>query len=454
MMKLSDIARLFGPPAQQFQYSADTSIVGVCIDSRQVQPGHLFVAIHGESFDGHDFIAQAVSQGAIGVVCSRDIADIDAPLWIVTDTIAALAAMASFHRGQHACPVIALTGSNGKTTVKDMIAAILPKPSLATRGNFNNHIGVPLSVLALRPESRYAVFELGANHLGEIAHCVAIVKPQVTLINNIAPAHIEGFGSIEGVANAKGEIHQGLAVGGTAVINDDDAYAHYWDAHFADKKTLRFSITAPVDVHANSLTFNADGCGCFRLVTPSGEAWVELKVPGKHNVSNALAAAACTTALNISVSDIAAALSAFGGVAGRMTYRPGKHNALIIDDSYNANLRSTLAALEVLAHRKGRRIFVFGDMGELGGASQQHHHEVGLAARFHGIDMLLTCGTQSQWATSAFGDAAQHYVAQDNLIHDLLTRLDDNTTVLVKGSRSSAMEYVVHHLLAEANIGE
>ncbi len=453
MMTLSDITRLFGKPAQQIQYADESLVQGVSIDSRKVKPGQLFVAICGQSFDGHNYIKQAVDQGAIAIVCSQAIPGITVPQWVVSDTITALATMATFYRQQHGCPVIALTGSNGKTTVKEMIAAILPQPSHSTKGNLNNHIGVPLSVLALYPESRYAVFELGANHLGEIAHCVAIVKPQVTLINNIAPAHVEGFGSIEGVAKAKGEIHQGLMAGGVAVINDDDAYAHYWDAHLEGKKILRFSVTKPTDVHAHSLTFNAEGCGRFQLVTPHGEAWVELKVPGPHNVSNALAAAACTTALHISLPDIAAALSAFTGVAGRMTYRSGKHNAVIIDDTYNANLRSTLAALDVLAQRKGRRIFVFGDMGELGELSQQHHQDVGLAARSHGIDLLLTCGNHSRWATSAFGEVAQHYAAQDHLVQDLLTQLDEQTTVLVKGSRSSAMEYVVSQLLAEANTG-
>jgi UDP-N-acetylmuramoyl-tripeptide--D-alanyl-D-alanine ligase len=186
------------------------------------------------------------------------------------------------------------------------------------------------------------------------------------------------------------------------------------------------------------------------LITPQGAAWVELKVPGIHNVRNALAAAACATALNIDLSDIAAGLSSFGGVSGRMTYRPGKNNALIIDDTYNANLRSTLSAIDVLRQRTGRRIFVFGDMGELGAMSQQHHQEVGEMARAHGIDILMACGTQSQWTTKGFGEAARHYPTQDSLIQDLLPLLDETTTVLVKGSRSSAMEYVVRHLLAEA----
>ncbi len=449
MMTLANLIQLFDEPLRPELLSADRLIAGVCIDSRQVKPGQVFVAIQGDTFDGHDYILQAVNQGAIAVICSRMISGINIPQWIVPDTTMALAAIATFYRQQHTCAVIALTGSNGKTTVKEMIAAILPQPAFATRGNFNNHIGVPLSVLALQPEHRYAVFELGANHAGEIAHTVAIVKPLVTLVNNIAPAHLEGFGSIEGVAEAKGEIHQGLIAGGTAVINDDDAFAQFWDSSLVGKTTLHFSLDKPADVHADSVTFNPQGCPCFRLITPQGAAWVELRVPGIHNVRNALAAAACTTALNIDLPDIVAGLTAFGGVSGRMTYRSGKNNALVIDDTYNANLRSTLTAIDVLGQRTGRRIFVFGDMGELGSMSQQHHQEVGEAARAHGIDMLLTCGTQSQWTTKGFGELAQHYSTQDSLIQDLLPLLDDTTTVLVKGSRSSAMEYVVRHLLAE-----
>lgn len=450
MMTLTDLQQIFNDPLRPDLLSAGQSIAGIGIDSRQIKPGQVFVAIQGDFFDGHDFIHQAVSQGAIGVICSRMVSGIEVPQWIVPDTTMALAAIATFYRQQHACRVIALTGSNGKTTVKEMIAAILPQPAFATRGNFNNHIGVPLSVLSLQPEHQYAVFELGANHVGEIAHTVAIVKPQVTLINNIAPAHLEGFGSIEGVAEAKGEIHRGLMPGGTAVINDDDAYAQFWDSALVGQNTLHFSLDKQADVYADSMTLNPEGCSCFRLITPQGAAWVELKVPGIHNVRNALAAAACTTALHIDLSMIVAGLSAFGGVSGRMTYRPGKNNALIIDDTYNANLRSTLTAIDVLSQRPGRRIFVFGDMGELGSQSQLHHQEVGEAARVHGIDVLMACGSQSQWTAKGYGSHAKHYSTQDSLIQDLLPLLDETTTVLVKGSRSSAMEYVVRHLLAEA----
>ena len=441
-MMLHDIASALALPCAQ-----DVALTGVSIDSRQVKPGHLFVAIVGERFDGHQFVNDAVALGAAAVLCSQHLKDCPIPQLLVADTIAALTAIATAHRQSLSCAVIALTGSNGKTSVKEMIAAILPKPSFATPGNLNNHIGVPLSVMQLRDEHRYAVFELGANHVGEIAHTVAIVKPQVTLINNIAPAHIGEFGSIEGVARTKGEIYQGLAADGIAVVNDDDAYAHFWDSIIANKNIVRFSRMHPADIYARDITFNAEGCGQFTVVTPQGDVSIELQVPGAHNISNALAATACTQALGISLMDIAAGLRRFGGVSGRMTYIQGKNNALVIDDTYNANLRSSLSALDVLASRQGRRIFVFGDMGELGQWSEQHHQEVGSAARELGIDMLMTCGTQSKATANAYGAPGKHYPNQEALLQDLLMHLDANTTVLVKGSRSSRMEKIVHQLV-------
>ena len=428
----------------QFRDNPLVLIVG--IDSRRVTPGQLFVAIQGERFDGHAFIHDAVKNGAIGVVCLRAIPDLDIPQFVVSDTIQALADLATFHRRQITnTGIIALTGSNGKTTVKEMISSILPQPSFATSGNLNNHLGAPLSVLQLQPKHRYAVFELGANHQGEIAHTVSIVQPQVALINNIAPAHIGEFGSIDGVAQAKGEIYNGLIKKGIAIVNDDDAYAHFWDNALVDKEVIRFSAHHKATVYAQDVVFNEQGCAQFVLVVPEGSTRIQLTVPGAHNVSNALAAAACTSALGISLADIQIGLSQFSGVKGRMTFMPGKQHAVIIDDTYNANLRSVLTALDVLAKRDGCRIFVFGDMGELGPWSEQHHREVGLAARDLGIDKLMTCGIQSKVASQAFGAGAKHYTSQDDLVSDL--KLDATTTVLVKGSRSSAMENIVHRLV-------
>lgn len=441
-MTLFEIASLFENSCPN-----DAILSGICIDSRRVMPGNLFIAIKGENFDGHQFVHEVAAQGAAAIVCSRVTPGITIPQLLVPDTTDALAMIAAHHRRKQNCAIIALTGSNGKTTVKEMIASILPDPSFATPGNLNNHIGAPLSVLKLQPEHRYAVFELGANHSGEIAHTVAIVQPQVTLINNIGSAHLEGFGSIDGIANAKGEIHQGLAEGGIAVINDDDAYAHYWETLLVNKKTVRFSAINPTDIYARDVVLNADGCAQFVLVTPLGETFVQLAVPGMHNVSNALAACACAYALGIGLPEIKVGLLRFTGVAGRLAFLPGKNDALIIDDTYNANLRSVLASIEVLAARKGTRIFVFGDMGEIGACSEQHHKDVGVAAQRHGIDYLLTCGKHSEATTRAFGVGGKHYPSQNELISDLLQLLGSQTTVLVKGSRSSAMEHVVSQLI-------
>lgn len=443
-MKLTDIALSLGMPCDK-----DILLSGVRIDSRQPMAGCLFVALRGARFDGHDFIIDAVAQGAVAVVCEKKMPDITVPQWVVPDTVEALALMAKQYRKTIPCKTIALTGSNGKTTVKEMIAAILPRPSYATAGNLNNHIGAPLSVLALQPTHRYAVFELGANHIGEIAQTVAVVQPDVALINNIGPAHLEGFGSIEGVARAKGEIYQGLPAGGTAIINDDDAYASSWGPLLEGKKIRRFSTKKPVDVYAKAVHLDDKACASFTLVTPLGEALIQLQAKGLHQVSNALAAASCTQALGIALSDIAEGLSSFEGVAGRMTFRKGLRQAQVIDDTYNANLQSVLAAMTVLTMQAGKRIFVLGDLGELGASTDAHHREIGRVARETGVDCLLTCGQHSQATSDAFGKDGHHYASHQALLAALIAQLDSETTVLVKGSRSARMECIVEKLIEE-----
>lgn len=441
-MNLNTVAALLAQPCH-----INAEITGVCTDSRALEPGNLFIAIQGERFDGHDFIHEAEAQGALAAVVSRAVSGVKIPQFVVSDPVHSLAKIAAAHRQDIHCPIIALTGSNGKTTVKEMIAAILPVPSHATQGNLNNHLGAPLSVLKLHSKHQYAVFELGASHAGEIAHTVAIVHPDVTLINNIAPAHVEGFGSIDGVAHAKGEIHQGLSTAGVAVVNDDDAYAHFWDDIIADKNVLRFSIDHPAAVYAQDIIMDARGCGQFSLILPNGRTTIQLQVPGVHNIRNALAAAACCHAVGVSIKDIHHGLTHFSGVRGRLSLLSGKNHSLVIDDSYNANLRSVLAALEVLAERPGKKIFVFGDMGELGSWATQHHQEVGLAARRLGIDLLWSCGPLSKLAAESFGAGGEHFANQDFLVQNLIERLSSDTVVLIKGSRSSAMEKIVDKLL-------
>jgi UDP-N-acetylmuramoyl-tripeptide--D-alanyl-D-alanine ligase len=427
----------------------DVVITGVSIDTRTLEPGNLFVALRGTRVDGQQFISEAIECGASAVLCTELSPECDIPQLVYPDLERALGLIATAYRANLSCSVVALTGSNGKTTVKEMLAMILPKPAFATPGNWNNHLGVPLSIMQLNTTHRYAVLELGANHAGEVAYTSAMAKPHVTLINNISGAHIEGFGSIDGIARAKGEIHQNLVSGGSAVINADDAYAHFWDEILADKKILRFSATQhDVDIYATAIDLNHAGGPQFNLVTPVGNVRIILRVPGMHHVLNALAAAACAYALNISLSKIAEGLAKFTGVPGRLTLRAGRDGAIILDDTYNANLSSVLAGIHVLAARTGQRILVLGDMGELGEHSTAYHKEAGDAARLEGIDRLLTCGTQSKVAAHAFGASGQHFDTQNALLEALSPILDATTTVLVKGSRSSAMENVVNQLLA------
>ena len=425
----------------------EVKLTGVSIDSRTLLPGQLFVAVRGARVDGHAFIAEACAKGAAAVLASTPVAGLAVPQLIMPCTTDALGILATQHRKRLGCEVIAVTGSNGKTTVKDMIASLLPQPSFATRGNLNNHFGVPLSLLSLTPQHRYAVFELGANHRGEIAHTVAMVRPLVTLINNVAPAHLEGFGSLEGVAQAKGEIYQGLLPGGTAVLNADDAMASFWDTILAGKAVSRFSIKNPTTVHARDIHLLAEGGSRFILVTPEGEWPVTLQVPGVHNVSNALAAVSCIRALGLAVSDAPERLGQFSGVPGRLVFKRARAGARLIDDTYNANLRSVLAALAVLAAQSGQRILVLGDLGELGVHSEAHHQEIGVAARQLGIERVLTCGMHSLATARAFGPSARHYASREALLQDVLALIDEHTTVLVKGSRASAMEQIVQQLV-------
>lgn len=420
---------------------------GVAIDSRKVLPGQLFVAIPGEKVDGHDFVKNALNNGASRVLVSRQLPDVDLEKqWVVEDTVATLSALAVQHRLACDCLIIAITGSNGKTSVKEMCKKILPEPSYASLGNFNNHLGVPICLMQLKPEHRYAVFELGANHIGEIAHTVAMVKPQVALINNIGPAHIGEFGGIEGVARAKGEIYAGLGDSGIAVVNADDAYAHFWDDIIHPRKVLRFGVSQDADVMAKEIQFE-NMCARWVLVTPQGEISIAMKVPGLHNIYNALAAASATLALGISLDNIAQGLEAFEGVPGRMAVLTGYQGATIIDDTYNANLRSVQAAIAVLAKRSGRRVLVLGDMGELGDWAIEHHRAVGLSARESGIDALYSYGDLSRRAAEEFGVNGQSFITKEELIDVLRPELDENTTILIKGSRSSAMERIVEQLV-------
>lgn len=358
-LRLKDIARWLDLSAPK-----DREITGVSIDTRTLVPGNLFVAFEGKKVDGHAFIDDAIQKGAAAILCVNPQEQLEVPVLVYPDLEKALARIALAYRDTLSCRVVALTGSNGKTTVKEMLKSILGEKAFATPGNWNNQLGAPLSILQLKPSHEYAVLELGANHQGEIAYTVAIVKPHVALINNIGTAHIEGFGSVEGIARGKGEIYAGLLPGGTAVVNEDDTYAHFWDDLIQGKNCLRFSSqNQNADVYATAIDLSSPTGAQFELVTDSESAWVQLSVPGKHHVQNALAAASCGKALGLDIQSIAKGLAEFTGVAGRLTPKSTPQGALILDDTYNANLNSVLTGIDVLATYRGARILVLGDMG-------------------------------------------------------------------------------------------
>lgn len=429
----------------------DAEFFGVSTDSRAIESGMLFVALRGPNHDGHDHVANAHEAGAVAALVERPL-PIAIPQLVVADTRLALGRLAAAWRKQLQTPLVAVTGSNGKTTVKEMCAAILSRAgaTLATQGNLNNDIGVPLTLLRLSPAHRFGVIEMGANHPGEIAYLTALAAPQVAIITNAAPAHLEGFGSVEGVARAKGEIFAGLSEDGVAVINADDDFAGLWRELSAGHRSLRFGLAKPADVGARGL---GDVHGSeLEVLTPLGGFHLNLPLPGRHNIMNALAAITAGLALNIEFADIAAGLESLSTVKGRLTTRAGLNGATILDDSYNANPASLHAGLEVLATCDGLRLLALGDMGELGENAEALHSQAGLAARELGIDGLYATGRLSHSASEAFGEGGHFYDQQQQLIEALLPQLRRDVTVLVKGSRSSHMERVVEALCAEGEM--
>ncbi|MBS0423875.1 MAG: UDP-N-acetylmuramoyl-tripeptide--D-alanyl-D-alanine ligase [Proteobacteria bacterium] len=439
----------------------DGLFTGVSTDSRTLKPGDLFVALSGDRFDGSAFIASAGAKGAVAALVPQTAGGELAsgiPLLRVKDTRLALGQLAAHWRNRFALPVIGVTGSNGKTTVKEMIAAILRRAAaregageneqidqvLATEGNLNNDIGVPQMLLRLRPQHRFAVIEMGMNHIGEIGYLTGLAKPSIAVITNAGAAHIEGLGSVETVARAKAEIIAGLDSQGTAVINADDRYAAVWREYAGVRKIVDFGLREEALVSAE---FQADRLSNrIQLKLPDGNVEVKLQAPGVHNVYNALAAAAAAIALGIGKEAIAAGLASFQGVKGRLQKKSGLHHALLIDDTYNANPESVRAALAVLAATPGKKILVLGDMGELGKSAIDLHRTIGRDARNAGLDRLLTLGELSAYATEEFGKGARHFNDIDELLHETESLLADDVTLLVKGSRFMHMERVVRQL--------
>lgn len=436
----------------------DATFHAVTSDSRTSAAGDLYVALKGERFDGHAFVTQAIAKGAAGALvaaeetskCAAEWSGL--PLIVVDDTRLALGKLAALWRHQQQVALVAVTGSNGKTTVKEMLAGILraavgEEAVLATSGNLNNDIGMPLTLLKLRPQHKFAVIEMGMNHPGEIAYLTALAGPDVAVINNAAAAHLAGLGGVEQVARAKGEIFQGLAAKGVAIINADDPFAPLWRELAAGRTVFDFGLDHPASVSA-TCTLQPLGSE-LQLQTPAGEFTAELHVPGQHNVRNALAAAAAAIALGCAAAPIRAGLNAFRGVKGRLQRKQGLHGAVLIDDTYNANPASVQAALAVLARAPGKKILVLGDMGELGPDAAQLHRELGLAARQYGVDTLFALGDVSREAVVAFGADAWFFERIQELLADLENLLGPEVTVLVKGSRFMQMERIIRSFEVE-----
>ena len=449
-LKLSEVAALLGVP----WVGTDAAVLRVTTDSRTLRPGDLFIALRGEKFDGGAFAAKALQQGAAGVVLDHAQAPEIGAAIRVDDTRLALGRLAACWRQRFPIPVVAITGSNGKTTVKEMLAAILREEAgsdelvLHTEGNLNNDIGLPLMLLRLRETHQFAVLEMGMNHAGEIDYLTRLARPDVAVVNNALTAHIGYLGSVEAIARAKGEIFNGLTDAGIAVFNADDAHAWMWREANAHRSIIDFGLREPAVVRGQFLPSLYGST--LTIVLPNAELRIDLQVPGEHNVMNALAAATAAFVLDVSHQSIVAGLSGFGGIKGRLQKKPALHGSTFIDDTYNANPDSVKAALAVLAQQAGKKVLVLGDMGELGHDAAAMHAEIGLAARQAGVDRLLALGELTKESIAAFGAGAMYFERIQELLAELENELTDDTTVLVKGSRFMQMERVVQSFVEDS----
>ena len=447
MMSLAQAALAIGGELR----GDDAVFSAVSKDTRTLAKNDLYVVLKGENFDGHSFLKQASDLGAVGALVS-DPQAMDLPQIYVTDTRIALGDLAAEWRGQFEGKLVAITGSNGKTTVKEMCRAILldavgEDRVLSTQGNLNNDIGMPMTLLSIRQQHDYAVIEMGANHVAEIDYLTQIAKPNVAVITNAGPAHLEGFGSIEKVAQAKSEIYGGLADDGVAIINLDDDYADYWQQVCQGKNIVTFSMKdKQADVYAE---IESDGSYIFK--TTSGDMAITMNLPGRHNVMNALAATAVALVLDVDLENIASGLQSFSSVSGRLNVQQGLNGARLIDDSYNANPLSLNAAIDVLTEMNGESCLVLGDMAELGESAAELHFEAGQQAKQMGVEKLFAMGVLSRNAVKGFGEGASFYEGRDELIKAVTENMNVSTTVLVKGSRSMEMEKVVNALRLDNN---
>lgn len=434
----------------------DIEFTGVSTDSRSINEGDLFIALSGENFDGNSFVAAAVDNGASAALVTKK-QKVNVPQLLVKNSRIALGLLGQLVREQVNPKVAAITGSNGKTTTKEMLASILRQgaQTLATAGNFNNDIGAPLTLLRLTEQDEFAVVELGANHKKEIAYTTGLVKPDVVLINNVSSAHLQGFGDLQGVAQAKREILSGVSELGTAVLNRDDKFYSYFLRKVESDRHISFSLTDEnATFYARELGFDGQGNGCFILCGPDGELPISLSVPGKHNVANALAAAAMAHCFGISQAQVKTGLEQMTNVQGRLKITALAENIRIIDDSYNANLASVKAAIDVLSHFDSYNILVLGDMGELGSNTADFHQQAGEYARENNIHCVYTCGVLSREAALTAGSIGRAFLDKPTLAEALYRKVSSpqtdgaagdkqNFSILFKGSRSARMEEVI-----------
>ncbi len=427
----------------------DRAFTGVSTDTRTLSQGELFIALQGPNFDGAAFVSAAAEKSAAAAVLSEAV-EVDIPQITVDDTRLALGTLARSWRKKMPAKVIGITGSNGKTTVKAILADCLSLSgeTLATRGNLNNDIGLPLMLLSLSEEHRYAVIEMGANHLGEIAYLTSLTEPEVVVITNAAPAHLEGFGDLDGVARAKGEILQGDVSPVFVVLNADDPYFAYWNSQLAGDTVISFGVESDASVLATDVEADGDSM-TFSIHIHSEEIPISLPLAGLHNVSNACAAAAVLHGLGMDSKQIRQGLESVQAVSGRLQPVEGITTLTVYDDSYNANPQSVIAAAEFLAAQPGNNWLVLGDMGELGEDEVLLHKAVGRAAKRLGIDRILAIGALSQNTVKTFGNGGQWYENIDGLIEELQSSATEDTNILIKGSRFMEMERVVEALINE-----
>lgn len=425
---------------------ADTRFSGVSTDTRTIADGNVFFALSGPAFDGHAFVDEAASRGAVAAVVSREIST-SLPTINVEDTRSALGMHAAAWRNRFSIPVVAVTGSNGKTTVREMIAAILAEQFRVHQSekNYNNEIGLPLTLCGLTSAHQAAVVEMGASAAGEIATLASLAQPTVSVVTNAGPAHLEGFGSLDGVARAKGELFENLGANAIAVINADDIYAPLWRQLAGRRHVATFGIVKPAEFTARSVVLHDDRT-MFILSSPIGSAEISLKVPGLHNVSNALAAVAASVAAGASITDIARGLKRMEGVSGRLQLKDTSNGARLIDDTYNANPQSLKTAVDYLVSLGGEAWLVIGDMRELGEDSATLHADTGRYAKGRGVSHLLTIGELAGHASQAFGNGGEHFESIEALIARLGDATGPGSNILVKGSRGMRLERITDAL--------